>query len=224
MCVYTVYIYLSWEAIASFFQLRCSVQEEGLSCSGRINSSISSTNSFFRLSPFPSSPSPFPSRPSRLFGDAFLIFLFLFYNYFFSFFFPFFCEGGTDTHTQTQRNKGKKSTWTYPAAANPETADEEGGWLLPQGKALPLLPPRHLLREKKERERRGQSGEKQVFCSWHLEYREPGSEGWLWLPELAAGQLSSSGFSAALAAEPGLLCLHLVSTLFKGACTISTLQ
>lgn len=56
--------------------------------------------------------------------------------------------------THTQRNKGKKSTGTYPAAANPEIADEEGGWLLPQGKALPPLPPRLLLRERKgEREK-----------------------------------------------------------------------
>lgn len=118
MCVYTVYIYLSWEVIASFSQQRSSVQEEGLSCSGSINSSISNTNCFFRLSSFPSSPSPFSLPPPTSFGG--LLFLFFFYFFplesllfdtswlFFFFFFPLpLRRRHRNTHAQTQRNKGK---------------------------------------------------------------------------------------------------------------------
>lgn len=178
VCVYTVYIYPSWEVIASFSQQRSSVQEEGLSCSGSINSSISSTNCFIRLFSFPSSPSPFSLPPPTSFGGLIFIFLLLllfifllyipcylilrgFFLFFFFFSFPLpLRRRHRNKHAQTQRNKGKKSTGTYPAAANPKIADEERVWLLPQGKALPPLPPRHLLRGREGERAKGAKVEK----------------------------------------------------------------
>lgn len=109
--VHCVYIYLSWEVIASFCQQRSSVQEEGLSCSGSINSSISSTNCFSRLSSFPSSPFPFSlPPPTPIGGLLFIIFLNYYYLFFYStilltFFFFFFHRS---SEKEAQKHTRKK--------------------------------------------------------------------------------------------------------------------